>query len=189
MHRCVRPLGWRRAVRSRGPGARPLLLMAGGDAVEVTRREVFLHYVVSEMSKEIDRTKAHGFAETLSDAELIYLVRTLSRSRRNAVEEYLITRVRTWELVELGLEDVAVTDINDEVKPLLQANGYNLDEIASDEALCRHREFDARGRRIVDERTIGIRTAGRTAIVDGMHRIIRMACDGKTQFEVYVGHV
>jgi len=62
-----------------------------------------------------------------------------------------------------------------------------LDEIAGDEELCNHPEFDSMGRPITEERTIGVQGSGRIRIFDGMHRIIRMACDGRIEFPVYVG--
>lgn len=111
----------------------------------------------------------------------------LSGYRNNAVARVLLDEPRVWELVIATADQVTVTDVNKTVAPLLGRNGYNLDEIAEDEELCRHPEFDSRGRPIAEERTIGVQDAGRIKVIDGMHRIIRMACDGKREFPVYVG--
>lgn len=103
------------------------------------------------------------------------------------MERILLTESRVWELVSAPIEEIAVTAINEKVNEMLKACGWNLDEIALHEELCTHPEFDSAGRLVTEERTIGIQDEGRIQIIDGMHRIIRMACDGRVQFPVYVG--
>ncbi len=151
------------------------------------KQEALALYVRVEMSKVIEQGKLEPFVNSLSESELAYLVRVLSRYRKNAVERVLLTESRVWELVYASSEKIAVTPINEKVNELLAANGWNLDEIATDERLCGHEEFDSSGRPVSEERTIGIQDEGKIRIIDGMHRIIRMACDGRGQFPVYVG--
>ncbi len=82
----------------------------------VQRTEVLAYYIVSEMSKEVDRGKLKDFVRRLSEAELTYLVRVLSRFRRNALEEYLVNQQRHWELREIGSDEISVTKVNERVK-------------------------------------------------------------------------
>lgn len=155
----------------------------------VAKREVLALYVRVEMSKEIDQDKLQAFVAGLSESELAYLVRVLSRYRENAVKRILLLEPRWWELVSASSEEIAVTGINESVNHVLEAYGWNLDEIVIGGKLCGHPEFASAVGAITEERTIGIQDAGRIQIIDGMHRIIRMACDGRTTFPVYVGRL
>lgn len=73
--------------------------------------------------------------------------------RQNALERFLLNEPLVWGLVRATPDQIAVTDVNKTVEPLLRRNGYNLDEIAEDGEVRAHSEFDSRGRPVVEERT------------------------------------
>jgi hypothetical protein len=122
--------------------------------VDVTRAEVLKHYVRVEMSKEIPLSKTDEFLGVLNENELAYLVRVLSRYRKNDMEGLLLDENRTWELVMARIDGILVTKINDKVNMMLEDNEYELKSIADDPELCGHEEFDSRGRPVVDEKVI-----------------------------------
>lgn|SRR3990167_7073360 len=148
---------------------------------------VFRKYVFDEMSKnkEYSITDLEYFVKSLDDYQTKQLCKYLSNYRRNRTYEFISKGPNDWKVNHINISNIYVREVNHAVNSHLEKNDWSLKKIAEDTNIHQLEEFKSQGP--IDTKILSFiskRTGNEYRIVDGMHRIIRSACDGKKQFKL-----
>lgn len=144
---------------------------------------VFRKYVSDEMSKFRQPEHLCKFIESLDDGQIETLCGWLSEWRKNEMYRFIVQSPAEWKIADVTISRIKVGDVNDIVKPLLKRNRYRLDAIAGDAEIAKHFEFAWPGKYQPGE-LIAIKQGDMFLLKDGIHRAIRAACDGTTEFRL-----
>ena len=153
----------------------------------IEKVSVYKKYIFGEMSKN----KKYGledldhFVGSLSASQAKLLCKYLSVFRNNQVYDFISRGPDNWKVVIVGINNIYVDKVNNEVNDLLEKNGWCLDRISLDKDISLNDEFKSQGE--IDNRLmlfISKKVGDKYKIVDGIHRIIRMSLDGKKEFEL-----
>lgn len=148
---------------------------------------VYKTYIFGEMTKikECNIDRLEDFTNTLNDDQAKMLCKYLSYQRRNNVYDFVSRGPDNWKVNNVNISDIYVEKINPDVNPYLEKNGWSLKKISKDENIHKHNEFKSQGH--INSKIsnfIAKKVDHEYRIVDGMHRIIRLACDGRKQFKL-----
>lgn len=148
---------------------------------------IFRKYIFDEMSKnkEYSITDLEHFVQSLDNYQAKQLCKYLSSYRRNRTYEFISKGPNEWKINHINISDIYVREVNQTVNSYLQKNDWSLKKIAEDVNIHQLDEFKNQGP--IDTKILSFiskRTGHGYKIVDGMHRIIRSACDGKKEFKL-----
>lgn len=153
----------------------------------IEKVSVYKKYIFGEMSKN----KKYGledldhFVDSLSASQSKLLCKYLSGFRNNQVYNFVKEGPDNWKIVIVGINNIYVDKVNNGVNGILEKNGWCLDKISLDKDISNHDEFKGQGE--IDNRLmlfIAKKTGDKYKIVDGIHRVIRLGCDGRKEFEL-----
>jgi hypothetical protein len=136
-------------------------------------------------NKEYSIADLELFVKSLDDYQAKQLCKYLSSYRRNRTYEFISKGPNDWKVNHIDISDIYVREVNHTVNSYLQKNDWSLKKIAEDANIHQLDEFKSQGH--IDTKILSFiskRTGHGYMIVDGMHRIIRSACDGKKQFKL-----
>ena len=154
---------------------------------KIHKNNIYRKYILDEMSKnkEYDISDLGHFIKSLNDTQAKQLCKYLSSYRRNRTYEFISKGPDAWKVSHIDISDIYVREVNLEVNSYLEKNDWSLRKIAKDVNVHQLDEFKNQGpinTKILS--FIAKRTGHEYRIVDGMHRIIRSACDGKKEFKL-----
>lgn len=154
---------------------------------QMHKDDVYRKYVFDEMSrnKEYSIVDLEHFVTSLEYGQAKQLCRYFSSYRRNCVYDFISKGPSNWRTSHVGISDIYVGDINRDVNCHLEKNDWSLKKIAEDTNICHIDEFKSQG--FMDIKILSFiakKNDREYTIVDGMHRIIRSACDGRKRFEL-----
>jgi hypothetical protein len=107
-----------------------------------------------------------SFLESLTDKEVRTVGRLLSRWRSNGVFWKVMFRA-DWEISKVDISRILIGGINDGIHPLIHENNHLLETMIG----------DPRGK-MRNKLFVALRVGELFKIIDGSHRIVRLACDG-----------
>lgn len=149
--------------------------------------DVYRKYVFDEMSrnKGYSIIDLEHFVTSLDYGQAKQLCKYFSSYRRNCVYDFISKGPNNWRMSNIGISDIYVGDINRDVNCHLEKNDWSLKKISEDTNICQIEEFKSQG--YMDIKILNFiakKNDHEYTIIDGMHRIIRSACDGKKRFEL-----
>ena len=143
---------------------------------------VIKKYIRDEMSRFKNFDNLTSFVDSLNLRESKMLLRLLSKWRKNPVYRQVTSKDK-WYLDWISIDKIKVNLINNDINPLLDKNEFLLSKIAKDKEICNHSEFRIQ-REIKNETILAFKVENYFRVIDGNHRIIRMACDGYISFSL-----
>lgn len=151
------------------------------------RSDIYRKYILDEMSKnkEYDIIDLVHLVKSLDNNQAKELCKYYSYYRRNCVYNFISKGPDNWQIDHIDISNIYVEKINHIVNSHLEKNDWSLKKIAEDANIHQLDEFKSQGP--IDTKILSFiskRTGCEYRIVDGMHRIIRLACDGKKRFKL-----
>ncbi len=148
---------------------------------------VYKKYILGEMTKvkECNINHLEGFINSLNDDHARILCKYLSRQRKNRVYDFISKGPDNWRTDNIDISNIYVEKINPMINPYLERNDWSLKKISKDSNIALHDEFKSQGPvspKILN--FIAKKTGNGYKIVDGIHRIVRLSCDGKRKFKL-----
>ena len=137
---------------------------------------VIKRYIKDEMSKFKNYHDMVSFLESLTDKEARTVGRLLSRWRNNGVYWKVMFRA-DWEISKVDISRILIGGINDGIHPLIEENSHLLETMCGDPRIANHPEFKDQGE-IRNKLFLALKIGNLFKIIDGSHRIVRLACDG-----------
>ncbi len=162
---------------------------------KLDKGDIYRIYVFDEMARK-ENHKKHGkcslkdladYVDHLSDSKAKRLCRHLSHSRKNGVYRFISKGPDSWVVREVGMSDILVRSINSNVNGHLSRNKWSLKNISKDKKIPRLREFKKEGK--IHKRSISLlahKRGHKFKLIDGNHRAIKMACNGKKEFRLII---
>ena len=149
--------------------------------------DVYRKYVFDEMSKnkEYSIIDLERFVKSLDYSQTKQLCRYFSCYRRNCVYDFISKGPNNWRIGHISTSDIYVGEVNHTVNCYLEKNDWSLKKVAEDDHIDQMDEFKSQGS--IDTKIltfIARKYNGEYTIIDGMHRIIRSALDGRKRFEL-----
>lgn len=149
--------------------------------------DVFRKYIFDEMSKnkEYSIMDIENFVTSLEYAQAKSLCKYFSSLRRNCVHDFISKGPSSWQTENVSISNIYVGDVNRQVNCYLERNSWLLANIVEDEEIREVEEFKSKGP--IDIKILNFiakKNDCEYTIVDGIHRIIRSAFDGKKRFKL-----
>lgn len=154
---------------------------------EISKSDVFRKYIFDEMARttKMDINDLEKYVDSLSDHKSKELCHHLSNSRKNAVYSFISKGPDRWIVKTVNISNIYVGGINGRVNGYFNRNGWSLKNICKDKDIRKHREFKKWGD--IHHRSLSLiahKNGGKYRIVDGNHRAVKLACDGKKEFKL-----
>lgn len=154
---------------------------------DLKKTDVYKKYIFGEMSKnkKFSLEDLDHLVGSLSTSQAKLLCKYWSGYRKNSVYDYIKMGPDSWNVVTVGVSNIYVEKVNESVNGILKNDEWLLEKIAEDVDVLSHEEFKKQG--TIDNRLLGFiakKAEDKYRIVDGIHRVIRLACDGKKEFEL-----
>lgn len=154
---------------------------------KLDKDNVYRIYVFDEMAK---KTKCHledlgHYVDSLDHDKVKELCRHCSHSRKNGVFRFISRGPNLWTVKVVNISDIYVRRINSYVNGYLSRNGWSLKKISKDKKIPRLREFKNIGN--IHSRSlhfIAHKIGDKYKLIDGNHRAIKLACNGKKEFKL-----
>lgn len=154
---------------------------------KLNKIDVHRIYVFDEMAKKTkqDLEDLEHYIDSLSDNKIKELCRKCSHRRKNGVYRFISQGPEYWTIKTVDISDIYVRRLNEKVNGHLSRNGWSLKKISEDSRIPKLREFKKCGK-IYDRSMylIAHKKGDRYKLIDGNHRAIKMACDGKKEFKL-----
>lgn len=153
---------------------------------------VHRRYMLGELSKnkDVSLDEFEKFVKNLDDDQIKLLSKHLSTSRKNRIYEYISKGPDHWRLNDIEIEKICVEKVNPTVNMLLERNQWSLLKIAGDKEISEHEEFKSKGdidnrlQTFIAQKAKDINGGYVYIVVDGIHRAISLACNGKKKFRM-----
>ena len=155
------------------------------------KTDVYRKYVFDEMSKnkEYNINDLENLVYSLNDEQVKQFCKFFSYNRKNIVYDFISKGPDNWKEEIIGISNIDIGKVNAGVNRLLEENGWSLKKICKDRRLSNIDEFKNQGDihhislSFIAEKIVngGHR---RYKIIDGTHRVIRLACDNKKEFKL-----
>lgn len=145
--------------------------------------DVMKKYVTDEMSKVKNFGDLEEFVNSLNTKQIYQIGQWLSCWRGNILYSLIFGSPAYWLVRTVHISNVKITDVNPEINPLLKRHNYFLEKISEDREICTHNEFRSQGE-IKSKSLIARKNGDNFEVIDGIHRAIRLACDGTKEFEL-----
>ncbi len=154
---------------------------------EIRKIDVYRKYVFDEMAKKtkLSIEDLEHYVDSLDDHKAEKLCKACSRSRKNGVYGFISRGPDGWTVKTIHISKIYLRGINDRVNHYLSRNGWWLENISRDKSISKIGEFRKDGD--IHHRSTSLiahRTGKRYCIIDGNHRAIKMARDGKREFKL-----
>lgn len=137
-------------------------------------------------NKEYDIKDLENFVNSLNDNQAKQLCGYYSIYRKNCVYDFISNGPDSWREDNISISYIDVGEVNIGINHYLEENNWSLKKIAKDKHIRQHGEFKSQGD--IHPRSLGFIAKkighNRYKIIDGMHRIIRLVCDGKKRFKL-----
>lgn len=151
------------------------------------KSDVYRKYIFDEMSKnkEYGVTDLIRLVDSLDNYQAKELCKYYSYYRRNRVYDFISKGPDNWQINDIDISNIYVEKINPTINHYLEKNNWSLKKISEDVNINQHDEFKSQGR--INSKIssfIARRIGHEYRIVDGMHRSIRLASDGKRKFKL-----
>jgi hypothetical protein len=147
------------------------------------KNDLMKKYAIDEMSKFKNIGDLEQFVNTLEAEQINRLCEWLSSWRKNSVFNDISAGPETWRTDKIHISNIKIKRVNEKVNPLLKRDDYMLEKISQDEEICNHDEFKSQGK-INSKQFIAIKEGDKFKLIDGIHRAVRLACDGTKEFEL-----
>ncbi len=147
------------------------------------KNEVRKKYVTDEMSKFKNLGDLKDFVNTLEIEQMCQLCQWLSSWRKNNLCDFISKGPNNWSVKNVPISNIKVTRVNEEINPILEKHNYLLEKISQDKEICNHNEFKSQGN-INSKSLIARKRGDKFKVVDGIHRAIRLACDGTKELKL-----
>jgi hypothetical protein len=149
--------------------------------------DVYKKYVFGEMSKnkKYSIEDLDHLVGSFSASQSKLMCRYWSEYRKNRVYDFISRGPSNWKSLTVNIGNLCVEKINDSVNSLLEKNEWSLAKIVEDSEVGVHKEFESQGE--IDQRLmifIAKKIEDKYTIIDGIHRAIRLSCDGRKEFEI-----
>ena len=153
--------------------------------------DVYRKYVFDEMSKnkDYDINRLESLVYSLNDEQAKQFCKFFSYNRKNSVYDFISKGPDNWEEDIASISNVDVGKVNVGVNHFLEENGWSLKKICKDKRIGNNDEFKSQGD--IHYRSLSFiaeKIANgehrRYKIIDGIHRSIILALDGKTKFKL-----
>ena len=149
--------------------------------------DVYKKYIFGEMTKikECNIDHLEDFVNSLEDDQARILCKYLSYQRRNRVYDYIYKGPDHWKVDYINISNIYVEKVNSTVNGYLEKHDWYLEKISKDKDIYQHDEFKSQGP--IDPKLLNFiakKNGHEYKIVDGIHRIIRLSCDGKRKFKL-----
>ncbi len=154
---------------------------------ELNKSDVYRMYVYDEMAKKTKDSieDLADYVDSLDDEKIKKLCRRLSHSRKNGVFKFISRGPDHWIVKTVDISRIHVRRINSKVNGYLSRNKFLLRKIAEDEKIPRLKEFKKKGK--IHKRSLYLLAHKRGSsykLIDGNHRAVKLACDGKKEFKL-----
>ena len=148
---------------------------------------VYKKYIFGEMTKikECNIDHLEDFVNSLIDGQARILCKYLSHNRRNRVYDFISNGPDHWKVNDINISEIYIEKVNPTVNGYLERNDWSLEKISKDKDIHQHDEFKNQGP--IDHKLltfIAKKDGQEYKIVDGIHRIIRLSCDGERKFKL-----
>lgn len=140
------------------------------------RNFVLRRYATDEMSKFKDFKDLQSFIGSLKPRHIKLLANLLSKWRKNGVYKKIMQRT-DWHIAPVDISQIFVNGLTIDVRPIIEDAGCLLANICGNPKISNHEEFESQGK-INRKLFLAIQKGDMFQIIDGNHRIIRLACDG-----------
>jgi hypothetical protein len=147
------------------------------------KNEVLKRYVTDEMSKFKNLGDLKDFVKTLETEQIYQLCQWLSSWRGNILYDFIPKGPNNWSVKNVHISNIEITSVKDEIDPLFEKHNCLLEKISQDKEIWNHNEFRSQGN-INSKQFIAIKEGDKFKVVDGIHRAIRLACDGTKEFKL-----
>lgn len=153
--------------------------------------DVYRKYIFDEMSKNKDYNikDLESLILSLNFEQAKQFCKFFSYYRKNGVYDFISKGPDIWREDVVDISNIDVGPIHFGINPFLEENAWSLKKITKDKRIVNSEEFKSQGpihrrslsfiaKKIINEKH------HRYRIIDGMHRIIRLACDNKKEFKL-----
>jgi hypothetical protein len=147
------------------------------------KNDVMKKYVTDEMSKFKNFDDLEGVVNSLTSEKIYEIGKWLSSWRRNTLYSDIFGSPTNWLASTIAISNVELTNVKSEIDSLFKRHNYSLEEISRDREICTHSEFRSQGE-IKSKSLIAIKNGDKFKVIDGIHRAVRLACDGTKEFEL-----
>lgn len=149
--------------------------------------DVYKKYIFDEMSKnkDYDIKDLENLVNFLNGEQAKQLCKYFSHYRKNNVYDFISKGPEIWQKDVINISSIDIGAIHIGVNRYLEENNWSLKKIAKDKRICQLDEFKNQGGMHPKMLSfIAKKEDHRYRIIDGMHRIIRLACDNKKRFKL-----
>lgn len=154
---------------------------------EISKGDVYRKYIFDEMSRttKLSTKDLENYVDSLDDHKAKELCQKLSHSRKNGVFRFISNGPDRWIVKAVSISKIYMGGINKRVNQYFIRNAWLLKRIAKDKDIRKHREFKKWGDIHYRSMTlIADKTGSSYKIIDGNHRIVKLACIGQKKFEL-----
>jgi hypothetical protein len=140
------------------------------------RNFVLRRYATDEMSKFKDFKDLQSFVGSLKPRHIRLFAKLLSKWRKNGVYKKIMQKT-DWHIATVDISQIFINGLSIDIRPIIEENGCLLANICGNQKVSNHKEFKSQGK-INRKLFLAERKGDMFQIIDGNHRIIRLACDG-----------
>ncbi len=135
--------------------------------------------------KECNINHIEGFVDSLKDDQARVLCKYLSHQRKNRVYDFISKGPDHWKMSDISISNIYVEKVNPTVNNYLERNDWSLEKISMDKDIHHLDEFKSQGPINTKLLSFIAKKIGNDyKIVDGIHRVIRLSCDGEKTFKL-----
>lgn len=154
---------------------------------KISRGDIYRKYIFDEMARvtKMDIKDLEKYVDSLDDHKAKHLCSRCSHSRKNGVYRFISDGPEYWIVKTVNISKIYMGGINRRVNDYFIRNGWLLKNIVKDKSVHKHREFKKWGK--IHHRSLSLiayKRGSKYKIIDGNHRAIKMACEGKKEFEL-----
>lgn len=154
---------------------------------QISRSDVYRKYVFDEMARTTKLTinELEKYIDSLDGHRAKELCRHLSHSRKNGVYSFISEGPEHWTVKTVGISKIYMGGINHRVNEYFIRNAWLLKNIAKDKSIRKHKEFRKWGD--IHNRSLSLiahKIGSKYRVIDGNHRAVKLACDGRKEFEL-----
>lgn len=154
---------------------------------KMSKEDVYRKYIFDEMARttKLSMEDLEKYVDSLDNRKAKELCKKCSHKRKNCVYRFISEGPDHWIVKTVSISKIYMGGINRRVNECFIRNAWLLKNIAKDKSACKHREFRKSGN--IYDRSLSLiadKTGSKYKIIDGNHRAVKMACEGKKEFEL-----
>lgn len=149
--------------------------------------DVYKKYTFDEMSKnkEYNIVDLENLIKSFDNNQATQLCKYFSYQRKNGIYDFISKGPENWKEDIINISNIDVGPIHVGINHFLGENNWSLKKIVKDKRISNNDEFKSQG--YIHHNSLSFiakKNNHRYKIFDGMHRIIRLACDGEKKFKL-----